>query len=125
MSRSGNFRDRSYDQPINDSSLPSGGPCLHPQGTGPTHYFPIRSSAFIVLATNVSNVSDIPCISISNVANCDGFNGLGMLDDSTNANTNEAFSHPPVSSGVQTVPVPSIDEFNVSEGTLHTDFFCL
>jgi hypothetical protein len=42
--------------------------------------------------------------------------GLGMLDGSINANTNEAFSHPPVSSGVQTVPVPSIDEFNVSEG---------
>jgi hypothetical protein len=124
MSRSGNFRDRSYDQPINDSSLPSDGPCLHPQGTGPTHYFPIRSSAFIILAT-MFLMFQIFLVYQFQMLQCDGFSGLGMLDGSINANTNEAFSHPPVSSGVQTVPVPSIDEFNVSEGTLHTDFFCL
>lgn len=105
VSRSGNFYEPNYDQDVGNSSVPSHSACVEPQSTAPTNVVhPICS--LIALPTHANNV-DVPSPSISNVGNSDDCNGLGMFDDSINANINEVSSQPPVA---------SVPEFYVSEG---------
>lgn len=106
VSRSGNFYEPNYDQDVGNSSVPSHSACVEPQSTAPTNVVhPICS--LIALPTHANNVDDVPSPSISNVGNSDDCNGLGMFDDSINANINEVSSQPPVA---------SVPEFYVSEG---------
>jgi len=112
VSRSGNFYEPNYDQDVGNSSVPSHSACVEPQSTAPTNVVhPICS--LIALPTHANNVDDVPSPSISNVGNSDDCNGLGMFDDSINANINEISSQPHVA---------SVPELNVSEGTVQTDF---
>lgn len=106
VSHSGNFYEPNYDQDVGNSFVPSHSACVEPQSTAPTNVVhPICS--LIALPTHANNVGDVPSPSISNVGNSDDCNGLGMFDDSINANINEVSSQPPVA---------SVSELNVSEG---------